>query len=457
NSTVAGHVASDLAYVIYTSGSTGQPKGVMIKHSSAVGLIKWALDVYTAEELCAVLASTSICFDLSIFEIFVTLSGSGSVILVNTILDLTRGDFSSQISLINTVPSAAEMLLQTSNIPYGVKVINLAGEPLRQKLVDEIYADREVKVYDLYGPSEDTTYSTYTLRKANSKANIGKPIANTKAYVLNEYLEPVHLGAVGELYLSGVGISKGYLNKNSITNERFIKNIFSKDELYQSMYRTGDLVRWNVEGDLEYIGRIDNQVKVRGFRVETGEIENQLIGIESLNDAVVVADNFFGEEAQLCCYFVPKEGFEVEKEDLKNHLVKLLPSYMVPCFFEKLTVLPRTPNGKLDRKALPLPKKSEIIVKPRTDLELSISLIWAQLLGVEDISINDDFFELGGNSILVTKLISKINQLFSIELELRAFFNNTTIESISRMVDIEVSLNAACKEDSEEGSEEWII
>ncbi|HEX6097860.1 MAG TPA: amino acid adenylation domain-containing protein, partial [Thermoanaerobaculia bacterium] len=254
-----------LAYVIYTSGSTGNPKGVAIEHHSPVTLVQWGLEVYSSEELAGVLAATSICFDLSVYEIFLTLASGGTIILVRNALALADVSGQEGITLINTVPSAMEELVRMDAVPESVRTINLAGEPLPARLVDRIYDTTAAKkVYDLYGPSEDTTYSTYVLRTKNGPQTIGRPIANTQVYILDARKQLQPIGVPGELHIAGDGLARGYLNRPELTDEKFVANPF---EPGTRMYRTGDLARWLDNGTLQYLGRIDTQVKVRGFRI----------------------------------------------------------------------------------------------------------------------------------------------------------------------------------------------
>lgn len=261
-----------MAYVIYTSGSTGKPKGVAIEHRSTVALLHWAGTVFAPEVLTGVLASTSICFDLSVFELFVPLSVGGKVILVENVLHLPTlpAAVAEQITLINTVPSAIAELLRINSIPASVRVVNIAGEPLANALVQDLYSVASVQqVFNLYGPSEDTTYSTVALIPKNAQCipPIGRPIANTQAYVLDQQLHPVPLGIPGELYLGGAGLARGYLHQPALTAEKFIQSPAG-----ERLYKTGDRVRYLLDGNLEYLGRLDQQVKLRGFRIELGEI-----------------------------------------------------------------------------------------------------------------------------------------------------------------------------------------
>src|SRR5947209_1360602 len=246
-----------LSHVIYTSGSTGQPKGVAIEHHSPVTLVQWAQEVYSQEELAQVLASTSICFDLSVYEIFLTLASGGTIVLVANALGLMELPREQAVTLINTVPSAMEELTRLGAIRESVRTVNLAGEPLTARLVDKIYEGSRVeKVYDLYGPSEDTTYSTYVLRKRGGPQTIGRPIANTRVYILDRHNQIQPIGVPGELHIAGDGLAREYLNRPELTQEKFVSNPF---EAGSRMYKTGDLARWLDNGTLQYLGRIDTQ------------------------------------------------------------------------------------------------------------------------------------------------------------------------------------------------------
>jgi len=289
---VSNTTPQDLAYVIYTSGSTGLPKGVAIEHRNTIALIGWAQSVYQREELAAVLFSTSICFDLSVYEMFVTLGSGGTLILAENALDLLEHPHREKITLINTVPSAITELLDAELIPASVKVINLAGEALTTQLSDRLYQGCPgVKVYDLYGPSEDTTYSTVALRQPGGRATIGVPISNTKAYIVNEQGKRVAPGVSGELLLGGAGLARGYLNRPELTAEKFIPNPFDPAPGAR-LYRTGDRARFFENGELQFLGRLDHQIKLRGFRIELGEIESALEAHPAVAKAVAhVHDN----------------------------------------------------------------------------------------------------------------------------------------------------------------------
>ncbi|HKP13854.1 MAG TPA: amino acid adenylation domain-containing protein, partial [Blastocatellia bacterium] len=350
--------AGNLAYLIYTSGSTGRPKGVAIQHGSALTLMHWARQSFRPESREAVLASTSICFDLSVFELFTTLSWGGKVVLTNNALQLAESDYPIEVTLINTVPSAISELLRLGAVPRSVRVVNLAGEALSRELVEQVYGlDHVEELYNLYGPSEDTTYSTYGLmpRAAGQRVTIGRPVANTRAYILDEQLEPVPTGVRGELYLSGEGLARGYYGRAELTAERFVPNPFAH-QAGERMYLTGDVCRWRADGEIEYVGRADHQVKVRGYRIELGEIESALRSQPGIAEAVVVAREEEGGRKRLVAYLVSEqEDKQPSVEALRSQLKQELPGYMVPSAMVMLERLPLTPNGKVDRKALPAP------------------------------------------------------------------------------------------------------
>jgi amino acid adenylation domain-containing protein len=428
----AGATPRSLAYLIYTSGSTGVPKGVAIEHESAVALLSWAETVFTAEELSGVLAATSISFDLSVFELFLPLACGGRAIVVENALALPRSAAAEQVRLVNTVPSAIAALLKSGGIPSGVRTVNLAGEPLRAELVDALYAAGGIeRVYDLYGPSEDTTYSTWTLRLAGGPATIGRPIANTRAYVLGAGLRPVPAGVPGELYLGGRGLARGYLGRPALTAERFVPDPFGAAG--ERLYRTGDRVRWRADGAIEYLGRLDAQVKVRGYRIELGEIETRLRRSEGVADCVVVAREDVPGEKRLVAYVAGA----VEADALRAHLRQGLPEYMVPAAFVLLETLPLTPNGKLDRKALPAPEGDAFArgsyEAPLGEVEAALAEIWSELLGVERVGRRDHFFGLGGHSLLAIKLIERMRRA-GLHADVRALFTTPVLAELALAV-----------------------
>ncbi|MBZ4419378.1 non-ribosomal peptide synthetase [Myxococcus sp. RHSTA-1-4] len=428
----------NISYLIYTSGSTGRPKGVAIPHRAAVAFLSWAHGVFSAEELGGVLAGTSLNFDLSVFEVFAPLSRGGSVIVARNALALAELPHASEVTLVNTVPSAMAQLLRLGALPASVRTVNLAGEPLPAPLAREVYEVPTVRrLYDLYGPSEDTTYSTFSLVKPGEPPLIGRPISNTRAYVLDEHLQPVRVGAPGELYLAGSGLARGYLHRPELTAERFLPDPFGPPG--SRMYKTGDRVRYRPDGELEYLGRNDFQVKVRGFRIELGEVEARLQAQPGVREAVVVAREDGPGGQRLVAYVAGEAGQTLEISALREGLRATLPEYMVPSAFVVLEALPRNSNGKVDRKALPVPLNERTSLRPyeapRTPTEELLAGLWRQVLGLERVGVKDHFFELGGHSLLATQVVARLRTALRTEVPMQAFFEAPTLEALARRVD----------------------
>jgi amino acid adenylation domain-containing protein len=438
----AGVTPKNLAYAIYTSGSTGRPKGVAIEHRSAVAFLCWAREVFNRESLAGVLASTSICFDLSVFELFAPLSTGATVILGENILQLPALSAAREVTLINTVPSAMQELMRIEGVPASVRVVNLAGEPLRNSLVQEIYETGHIeKVYNLYGPSEDTTYSLYALlcKGSQQQPPIGRPIANTQAYLLNRQLQPLPTGVPGELHLSGDGLARGYINRQEITAEAFIPNPFG-NEAGARLYKTGDLARYLPNGEMEFLGRIDHQVKLRGYRIELGEIEAVLSRHHAVYDKVVIADDDGHGGKRLIAYIVRKPGTEITQKDLRTFLKESLPEYMIPVAFVLMDALPLTPNGKVDRRKLPRPseameEREQAYEAPKTAVEKMLAEIWSELLGAGQVGIHDNFFDLRGHSLLATQVVAKVRKLYGLDLGLQRIFEMPTIAQLSEEIE----------------------
>jgi len=436
---------NNLAYIIYTSGSTGKPKGVAIEHRSSVSLVQWASEVYSSAQLSGVLAATSVCFDLSIFEIFVPLSNGGSVVLAENVLQVHNLPAAEQITLINTVPTAIAELARIQAIPPSVTTINLAGEPIPSTLVQQLYAISSVQtVYNLYGPSEDTTYSTFTqLSSEDVMVPIGKPIANTQSHVLDQHRNIVPIGMPGELYLSGNGLARAYWNRPELTQERFV----------DGLYKTGDLVRYRPDGQLEFIGRLDSQVKIKGFRIELGEIEAVLLQHPQVVQAVVQPQADERDNRRLVGYVVLDEKIEdfilgqaismlsSTAEGLRLHLQKSLPSYMLPAAFVPLADLPLLPNGKLNRKGLPKPFFEQVLEEKHTELspiERTLTNIWQTLLA-QPVGLHDNFFELGGDSILAIQAIAQA-QTSGLHFSPRDLFQHATVAQLATVAQASNSL-----------------
>ncbi len=436
-----GASPGNLAYLIYTSGSTGRPKGVAIEHRNASALLTWALGLFAERETARVLASTSINFDLSIFEIFVPLARGGAVELVENALAMPA---EPGITLVNTVPSVLSEVLRSGGLPPTVETVSLAGEPLRRGLVDRLYAAGSVaRVYNLYGPSEDTTYSTWARIDPDDTGapSIGRPILGTQAYVADRHLRLVPLGTAGELLLGGEGLARGYLGRPDLTAERFVPDPFG-GQPGGRLYRTGDLSRALLDGRLEFLGRFDHQVKVRGFRIELGEIEAALVRHPAVREAVVTAP--FGPEGErrLVAYFVPRDAQTpggLLAAGLREHLEALLPPAMVPRILMQLAEMPRTPNGKIDRGALPVPSDArpelaQVYVAPRTPAEELMAGLFGAVLGVDRVGVFDGFFDLGGHSLSATQLVSRVRRSFGVELPLAELFRSSTPAALVQRV-----------------------
>ncbi|MFO0758291.1 MAG: non-ribosomal peptide synthase/polyketide synthase [Byssovorax sp.] len=433
--------SSDLAYVLFTSGSTGRPKGVAIEHRSPVALIDWARTVYPPPAVQAVLFSTSISFDLSVFEIFLPLASGGAVVVAESALALPSLPARGEITLINTVPTAITELLRMRALPPSARIICLAGEPLLPALVEQIYAEPSVDAVDnLYGPTEDTTYSTFVRVERGAPVTIGRPIGGGRVRLLDRRGRLVPPGVAGEIYLGGKGLARGYLGRPELTAERFVADPYAPGE---RLYRTGDLGRLRADGAIEYLGRIDHQVKVRGYRIELGEIESALLRHPRVREAVALAREDRPGDKRLWAYVVPSpEGAEgpLTPGMLRAHLAERLPDHMVPSTFVLLERLPLTRNGKVDRKALPGPSEigaaepDRAEIAPEGPVEETLAAIWAAVLRVPHVGVNDNFFEIGGDSILSIQIVVKAQQA-GLTLTPRQLFQHQTIAELARVVE----------------------
>ncbi len=416
--------ADHLAYLIYTSGSTGRPKGVMVEHRNAANFLNWGRDTFGGV-LGRTLFSTSLNFDLAVFECFVPLVSGGTVQVMRDALELAG----AAGTLVNTVPSAMKALVETGRVPRGVHTVNLAGEPLKRALVEEIFATTGVeRVCNLYGPSETTTYSTWVemTRGGGFAPHVGRPVANTRVYITDPRSEPVPVGVAGEILIGGAGVARGYLNRPELTAERFVEDPFHGGR----MYRTGDLGRWLPDGTIEFLGRNDGQVKVRGHRIEPGEIEARLEEHAEVREAVVMAREDVPGDTRLVAYHVGTAG----ADELRAHLAARIPAYMVPAAYVRLDAMPLTPNGKTDRRALPAPDGEAFGARgyeaPQGDAETALAEIWRELLGVERVGRHDNFFQLGGHSLLAVKLLDRMREA-GLHADVEALFTDATLASLA--------------------------
>jgi amino acid adenylation domain-containing protein len=435
----SGVQPENLSHVIFTSGSTGRPKGVMVRHSSTAALLHWMREAIADAERASVLASTSISFDVSVAEIFGALCWGGTLVLVENALDLPAVA-GQQVRSVSMVPTAAAELLRAGGIPQSVRTVNLAGEALPNDLAQGLYALGTVEtVRNLYGPTEDTSYSTCSVvPRGADRVLIGRPLANSRAYVLDDALRPAPVGVPGELYLAGDGLARGYQARPALTAGRFLPD--PSGPAGSRMYRTMDRVRWTGSGELEYFGRTDFQVKVRGFRIELGEIETALRAIPSVADAVVVVREDAPGDRRLVAYVIAGDGAEVPPAAvLRAALKERLPEYMVPGAFVVLDALPRTGSGKVDRGALPPPDASAAggadFVAPRTPVEELLAGIVAGVLGVERVGVNDGFFDAGGHSLLAMRVVARVDEAFGVALGVRALFEAPTVAGLAARVE----------------------
>ncbi|KJB85313.1 hypothetical protein AZ66_25405, partial [Paenibacillus sp. E194] len=438
-----------LAYVIYTSGSTGKPKGVMIEHHSLVNRLKWMQKSYPLSGMDVILQKTPFTFDVSVWELFWwALEGAQLCLLEpggekdpGTIVEAVR---EHQVTTMHFVPSMLHVFLEhignrVENVGLStLKQVFASGEALQAAHVQRFHQllgeSHGTKLTNLYGPTEatiDVTYFDCDPGTEGSSVPIGKPIDNTRMYVLDEQMRMQSIGVSGELYIAGVGLARGYLNRPELTEERFVADPFISGE---RMYRTGDLGRWQPDGNIEYLGRIDHQVKIRGYRIELGEIEACLQQHETVKEAVVIARQDAQGDAYLCAYTV-MEG-NLDAAELSRMLGEQVPSYMIPSFFVQLDQMPLTSNGKLDRRALPEPKGNAAAaaeyVAARTDLEARLAEIWQRVLSMERIGVKDNFFTLGGHSLKAATIVAQIHKQLHINAPLGIVFEHPTVELLAQ-------------------------
>ncbi|MFP4120962.1 MAG: amino acid adenylation domain-containing protein [Coleofasciculus sp.] len=441
--------AENLAYIIYTSGSTGKPKGVQITHRNLVHSTSARLTYYK-EPVTRFLLLSSFAFDSSIAGIFWTLCQGGMLYLppeglqrdVPKLIELMT---QNHISHLLSLPSLYLLLLEQAKLEQltSLRTVIVAGESCSKELVQRhLDLKLEASLFNEYGPTEGTVWSSvYHCQspEIRTQVPIGRPIANTQIYLLDAHLHPVPIGVVGELYISGDGLARGYLNQPEMTEQRFIPNPFSH-ESGGRLYKTGDLARYLPDGNIEFIGRIDNQVKIRGFRIELGEIETALNQHPGVRESVVLARDDVPGDKRLIAYIVPNRESVPTISQLRDFLKQTLPEYMIPSAFVWLKDLPLTPNGKVDRRGLPAPDQvrpeiAGVFVAPRTSVEEKLVKIWAELLKIERVGIHDNFFELGGHSLLTTQLLAKVRDTFQVDVSLRQLLELPTVAGLAENIE----------------------
>ena len=433
--------ADDLAYVLYTSGSTGKPKGVEVGHRAVVNLLCAMRERPGLGPRDVMLAVTTLSFDIAGLELLLPVTVGARVVVAGgeDVADgrrLSRLLTESGATVMDGTPATWRMLIESGWGGDGRLKMMCGGEALAPELAAGLL-ERGGQLWNLYGPTETTIYSTGYRVKAGGRILIGRPVANTQIYVLDQRQRPVPVGVAGELYIGGDGLARGYLNRPELTQEKFVPHPFG-GEAGARLYRTGDLVRYLSTGELEYLGRIDHQVKIRGFRIELGEIESALSEHAAVAESVVAAGEDGRGERRLVAYVVPAGGAAPAAGELRGHLKKKLPDYMIPSQFVALDKMPRTSSGKVDRRALPAPGRPESeveFVAPRNAVERALADVWAEVLGVERVGAHDNFFELGGHSLLATQIISRVRDTFQVDLPLRRLFESPTLAGLAGVVE----------------------
>nr|WP_281355894.1 non-ribosomal peptide synthase/polyketide synthase [Pseudomonas atagonensis] len=446
NPQVPGLSAANLAYVIYTSGSTGMPKGVMVEHRNLCNLLHWSASLCPLSTGAALLQKTPFSFDASVWELFWPLTSGMRLVLASpdghrdpaALVQLVR---EQQVNVIQFVPALLQQFLEQDYVDQCCSLTDVfcGGGELTTTLVRSV---RErlphVRLHNVYGPTEATVDSTvWTLAPdapvPDSAPPIGKPLCNTRVYILDAHQQPVPIGVVGELYLGGVQVARGYLNRPELTAERFLDDPFS-EQTGASLYRTGDIARYLADGNIEYLGRNDDQVKIRGLRIEPGEIQAHLAQVDGVREAAVLAREDVPGDQRLVAYY---SGEPLPIDQLRSQLLKHLPDYMVPAVFVHLDALPLSPNGKLDRKALPAPDQTALLSReyeaPVGEVETAIAAIWAELLKVERIGRFDHFFELGGHSLMAVNLVARMRRV-GLSADIRVLFGQPTLAALAAAV-----------------------
>jgi amino acid adenylation domain-containing protein len=457
----SGVTTDNLAYVIYTSGSTGQPKGVMVEHRALSSYVATATASYELTSADRMLQFASLSFDASIEEIFPSLTCGGTLVLRSDRMVESMQRFVHEVQeyaiSVLDLPTAFwhELVVaferEKLTLPPSVRLVIIGGEKALAQRVAQWHAHtaqtaHPARLINTYGPTEATVVATLCeLRPGadddhatQSEVPIGRPLGNAVIYILDGSLNPLPIGVPGELHIGGSGLARGYINRPELMAEKFIPDPFS-DEPGARLYKTGDIARRRSDGNIEFLGRIDHQVKVRGFRIEPGEIEAALDQHPAVQDAVVLAREDTLGDKRLVAYVVPRPEGTLTTSGLRGFLKAKLPEYMVPSALVELEAMPLTPNGKVDRRALPTPEADrsaleQAFVAPRTPVEEALAGIWEEVLGLERIGVHDDFFELGGHSLLAVQVLTRLNRHFGVELPLRTLFEDPTIAGLALAV-----------------------
>jgi len=450
---ISAVMPDNLAYVIYTSGSTGRPKGVAMSHCSLSNLIIWQQESSTLPIGAKTLQFAPLSFDVSFQEIFSTWISGGTLVLISKQVrvdpfELLRFLAEQEINRFFlpfvALQQLAEVAVAQGSVVPTLREIITAGEQLQitRPIASWFTKLQNCTLHNHYGPSESHVVTAFTLTGSPSDwpalPPIGRPIANTQIYLLDEHLQPVPVGVPGELYIGGAGLARGYLNRPELTAQRFMANPFSQ-KAGERIYKTGDLARYLPDGNIEFLDRIDNQVKIRGFRIELGEVESTLSQYPTVEQCVVTARVDCGSDKRLVAYIVSNQQQKPTTDELRCFLKQKLPEYMVPSAFVFLDTIPLTPNGKIDQRALPAPdglrqEPVSTFVPPGDDLEIQLTKIWENVLGKKPISVKDNFFDLGGHSLLTVRLLAQIKKAFGKNLPLAALFQAPTVEQLASIL-----------------------
>ncbi|MEO1764978.1 MAG: non-ribosomal peptide synthetase, partial [Cyanobacteria bacterium J06629_18] len=449
--------SNNLAYIIYTSGSTGKSKGVMIEHNSLVNFTTTATKEYQINNNDRILQFASISFDVAVEEMYISLT-NGATLILRTNDFLTSGSQMLQkcnqwgITVLDLPTAywhqiASDLANNQSHHKSSLRLVIIGGEAVIPEKVRTWYefckSQKSPELINVYGPTEATVVVTKCKLSESinqdsglAEMTIGRPFGNVKIYILDSCLNPVPIGVPGELHIGGVCLARGYHNRPDLTEQKFIPDPFNPG---MRMYKSGDLARFLSNGNIDFLGRIDHQVKIRGFRIELGEIETVLNQHFSVKQAIVIPTEYDAGDKRLIGYIVPKDSQVATTKELKDFLKTKLPDYMVPSGFVFLDALPLTPNDKVDRKALPLPDKSNLNLQQdylaaNTDIESKLVTLWEQAFAIQPIGIQDDFFDLGGNSLMATSMVAEIENLFDKKFNQAIFFQAPTIQQLAQLV-----------------------
>jgi acyl-coenzyme A synthetase/AMP-(fatty) acid ligase/acyl carrier protein len=446
----------------------------MNEHRGIVNRLLWMQDEYRMNEQDRVLQKTPFSFDVSVWEFFWPLQVGARLVVAQPeghrdSAYLIKLIIEERITTLHFVPSMLQIFLEEEDVEQcsNIKRVICSGEALSFELQNRFFERLDTQLHNLYGPTEAAVDVTYWACRPDTKRKIvpiGFPVANTQMYILDPELRPVPIGCTGELHIGGVQVARGYLNRAELTAEKFIPDPFSDDPKAR-LYKTGDLARYLPDGSIEYLGRVDFQVKIRGLRVELGEIEAQLAELDAIKKCVVILREDRPGDQRLVAYLVVEEEPGPTNTEMRSFLKEKLPEYMVPSVYVLMDDLQLTPSGKIDRRALPAPDRSrpeleEVFIAPRSQSEELVAGIWGNVLGVERIGVHDNFFEIGGHSLLATRVVARIQQEFHLDLKLMDFFKMPTIAELTERIEGLLWINAGRPGDDEaelQDREEWVL